>query len=496
MRFYLSAVLTLTLAACGQQSEPASGETPAKNSPIDPAVVWIEDNLVPVHSVANHVQRNSLAAVMDHYRIPGLSMAFVDQGKIAWTQAYGFANLEKNQKVTERTVFTGASLSKPLTAVAALDMVEAGQLDLDTAVNRWLEGWQIPDNEFTAQNVVSLRLLLSHRAGVRNDLWSSYLPGEPVPTLEQMLSGQPPSVEPASEVVSVPGDSERYSNTGYTIVQKLIEDVTGKPFEEALAARVFRPSGMRDSTFYQPVPDELIERKATGYDEDLEPFAYKVFPYKAAGGVWTTPSDMARFVITLFEDLDGEQQVLDASTVQQIFSREPERLAFAKIFEDTSEDLIFRHYGTNQGFSSYLVGSLENRQAVVIMTNGHMAFEFLDYVARAVAEFYRWDYLQPNIYEPVPMSGTDLSRYAGLFTLDGSEFNFSVESEQLTLKQGSSDASTALTPIAPGQFIAAEQSVRYQFLKARQNSDGTFVWVRVTAPGGSEEYAERVATNH
>ena len=430
---------------------------------------------------------------MDQHRIPGLSMAFVDRGKIAWTRTYGYANLENREKVNEQTVFTGASLSKPLAAVAALDLVEAGQLDLDTPVNRWLEGWQIPDNEFTAQNAVSLRLLLSHRAGVRNDLWSSYLPGEPVPTLEQMLSGQPPSVEPATEVVTVPGDAERYSNTGYTIIQKLIEDVTDQPFEEALAERVFRRAGMRESTFYQPIPDDLMARKATGYDENLEPFDYKIFPYKAAGGVWTTPSDIARFVITLFDDLDGEKQLLNASTVQQVFGRDAERLAFAKIFDDSSEDLIFRHYGTNQGFSSYLVGSLEKRQAVVIMTNGHMAFEFLDYVARGVSEFYEWDFLRPNIHEPIVANEADLSRYAGLFTLNGSELRFSVEGGQLRLQKGSGNSVTVLTPIAPGQFIAHKQSVRYQFLKARQNSDGTFVWVRVTAPGGSEEYAERVS---
>ncbi|MEM9301203.1 MAG: serine hydrolase domain-containing protein [Pseudomonadota bacterium] len=487
MKVRLLALCMFTVTASGAAAEVADGGSQGVQ-----AIAWIERNLAPAHSLEQHVQRRALPDVMEEYRIPGLSMAFVDRGKIAWTQAYGFASLENREAVTGRTVFTGASLSKPLAAVAALDLVESGLLDLDSDVNRWLQGWQIPANEFTAESAVTLRLLLGHRAGVRNDLWSSYLPDEPVPTLLQMLSGQPPSVEPATAVVTVPGDAERYSNPGYTIIQKLIEDVTGQAFAATLDEKVFRPSRMHESTFEQPIPSDLFARKATGYDGDLEPFAYKIFPYQAAGGVWTTPSDMARFVITLFEDLDGANQILAEQTAQQIFERDPARLAFAKIFDDTSDDLIFRHYGTNQGFSSYLVGSLQKRQAVVIMTNGHMAFEFLDYVARAVAEFYEWDYLQPEIHPRVAIAAAELAGYAGEFDLNGTELAFSVEDGGLVMKHEAKPEPTTLTPIGPGTFMAPEASVRYQFLKARQNSDGTFVWVRVTAAGGSEDYAGRV----
>ena len=95
--------------------------------------------------------------------------------------------------------------------------------------------------------------------------------------------------------------------------------------------------------------------------------------------------------------------------MMKVFSRNPIRLAFFKIYNENSDDLIFRHYGSNQGFSSYLVGSIQKRQAIVIMTNGHMKFEFLDCIARAVAEFYQWGYLQPKIHMPYTVNASELN---------------------------------------------------------------------------------------
>ena len=171
----LLGVMISTAFGNNDETQLDSSQTTSTPPEHNHAIAWIENHLAPVHSVKGHVARKSIPDAMVEYKIPGISMVFVDQGRIAWKQAYGYANLDTQQKVTEHTVFTGASLSKPLAAMAARKLVENHQLSLDENVNLKLQGWQIPDNEFTAVQKVTLRHLLSHRAGIKNDLWSSYL---------------------------------------------------------------------------------------------------------------------------------------------------------------------------------------------------------------------------------------------------------------------------------------------------------------------------------
>ena len=495
MKHPLLILSIITITSCSQNIKVNQDSVRVSSNPSDhKTITWIQNNLTPMHALKGQTIRKTIPELMSKYKIPGVSMVFIEEGKIAWKKTYGYANLETSEKVTDETVFTGASFSKPLTAVAALNLVETKKLSLDNNVNTTLKGWQVPENEFTNAAKVTLRHLLSHRAGIKNDLWNSYLPKQKAPSLLQLLSGQAPSTDPATSVIAIPGSVERYSNTGYSVIQKLIEDVTDQKFEHVLDEFVLEPSGMKASSFQQPIPNNLQNKRAVGYDENLNPFPYKIFPYKAAGGVWTTPSDIASFIITLLNDYDGQQKLLSQSMMKNIFSRNPVRLAFAKIYGDDSDDLIFRHYGTNQGFSSYLVGSIQKRQAFVIMTNGHMEFEFLDYVARAVAEFYQWDYLKPSIHIPYQSTNSDLQNFTGQFKLNEKKLSFVINDGKLLVEPNSSEKKKTLVQIGPGEFISTDDSVKYQFLKARENSDGTFIWLRVTSPGGSENFAERIST--
>lgn len=483
----------MVITSCSFKESPKLDNTTAQpDLSNQEAIAWIENNLTSANALKNHVSRKSIPKAMFEYKVPGVSMAFVDQGKVAWKKTYGYANLATSEKVTDNTVFTGASLSKPLTAIAALSLVESERLSLDENVNNKLEDWQVPENEFTKKEKVTLRHLISHRAGVKNDLWSSYLPEQSVPSLTQMLAGQHPSVDPATSIITTPGSIESYSNPGYSIIQKMIEDVTNKSFEHVLDELVLQPSEMNDSSFQQPIPEYLRARKAVGYDETVNAYSYKLFPYKAAGGVWTTPSDMARFIITLFKDYDGQHNILPTSMVEEVFSRNEVRLAFSKIYNENSEDLIFRHYGSNQGFTCYLVGSVLKRQAIVVMTNSDNGFELLDYIARAVAEFYQWDYLQPTIHMPYKAEASELENYTGHYLNNDKKITFSVDNNALTIKLKPSDNPQTLTHIGPGEFISTEDSVKYQFLRPRGESTGPFVWLRITSNGGSDSYVEKI----
>jgi len=471
----------------------ASKEAESSNSSAiakEQAIEWIENKLTPANGLENHVVRTSITQLMNQYKIPGLSMVFIEQGAIAWRKTYGYANINTQEKVTVDTVFTGASFSKPLTALAALSLVEKKVLRLDENVNDKLLNWQVPENKFTEKEKVTLRHLLSHRAGVKNDIYSSYSPSQPMPSITSMLAGQ--AAEPEASVVFAPGSKEQYSNPGYSIIQKLIEDTTKQSFDKVLNDLVFVPSNMHDSSFQQPMPRHLWKHKAIGYDDNLAPFDYKLFPYKAAGGVWTTPSDIAKFIITLFEDYSGANKIVSSSTMQKIFSQDPVRLGFAKIYDEDSSELIFRHYGTNQGFSSYLVGSLEKRQAFVVMTNGSMEFEFLDYIARGFAEYYDWEHLQPRLYKPYTQASTALAEYTGDYIGDDAQtVKVTIENDALTIRHSSQDAADKPIQISEGAFISKYNAVKYEFLKPRGKSDEPIKWLRMTSATGSQSYAEK-----
>lgn len=455
---------------------------------------WIKNNLTAVHSLENHINRKSIVQLMLEDKIPGISIAFVDQTKIGWTASFGVKDLSTSEKVTPKTVFTGASLSKPLAAIAALRAVESGKLELDQDVNSVLRSWKVPENEFTEKEKVTLRRLIGHRAGIRNDLWSSYLPNEDIPTLTQMLAGQPPSIDPSTAVEFAPGSSQKYSNPGYSIIQQILEDVYQESFEDILQTLVFKPSKMKESSFQQPMPEKLKKRRAIGYDENLVAYPYRLFPYKAAGGVWTTPSDMAKFVITLFKAYDGKNNLLSKSTLSEVFSRKRERLGFSKIFSDESKDLIFRHYGSNQGFTAYLVGSLHKRQAVIIMINSDNGFNLLDYIARAVAEYYNWDHLKPVIHKKYTKKIASMGEYEGKFELEHSPkaLSFHLKNDLLYIAEENDKEPIALTPIGNSSFISVKNGNKYQFYQPRNNPNGKIEWVQVVLPNGQQNWHKKV----
>lgn len=448
------------------------------------AIDRIERNLLPNQYLLGHVVPKSIPQVMLEDNIPGISIAFIDQGKITWEKSYGYADLQMLKKVTPETVFTGASLSKPIATVAALQLVDKGLVSLDEDVNNKLKNWKVPDNSFTETKKVTLRHLIGHTAGISNFVYTSYDPNVKIPTSKQILSGESPSVDPAAEVVAEPGERYKYSNPGYTIIESLIEDISGEGFEAVVGSEVFSPADMQDSSFIQPIPDRLMKRKATGYSKELEAYSYKLFPFQAAGGIWTTPRDLAKFMMALMNDYHKESNTLVSKKIaDQIFSKTPNRLGFTKQYSEQGNDLIFEHWGSNQGFTSYMVGSLADNQGLVIMTNSDNGFPLMAAISRAVANEYDWDLLKPNVYTALPLKEKEMQRFVGNFG-DGKE---SGEIIQFEIKNGSMHLITnakeeeKLVAIGETKFISPEQYITYEFLEGKDNS---IKWVRIVHESG------------
>lgn len=199
------------------------------------------------------------------------------------------------------TLFQAGSISKPVAALAALRLVEQGKLSLDEDVNAKLVSWKVPGNEFTKEQKVTLRRLLTHSAGLTVHGFPGYAAGAQVPTLVQVLNGEKPANTPAIRVDTVPGRLWRYSGGGYTIMQQLLIDVTQKSFPELMRQLVLEPAGMKHSTYEQPLPPARAGEAATAHDANGQPVKgqFHTYPEMAAAGLWTTPTDLALLAIEL-----------------------------------------------------------------------------------------------------------------------------------------------------------------------------------------------------
>jgi len=344
-------------------------------------------------SVGAAASAKPLAARMAELKVPGISIAFIEKGKVKWTRTYGVVAMG-GAPVTADTLFQAASMSKAVASAAALRLVEKGKLSLDEDINTRLTAWKIPPGPYTAERKVTLRRLLSHSAGLTVGGFPGYAPGKPVPATVQILNGEAPSNTPAVRSWETPG-RYAYSGGGYTVAQLAITEAGGKDFPSLLEALVLRPAGMRQSTFVQPLPAKLVPRAASGHRRgEVIPGARNTYPEYAAAGLWTTPSDYGRFLISIQNAHDGRRgALLRPASVQAMLTPVDPEVGYGLGFNlgKLGGHPLFRHGGSNEGFQCNATAFLDGeRQGVVIMTNadagGRLGGEIFDAVAKA----YGW----------------------------------------------------------------------------------------------------------
>jgi CubicO group peptidase (beta-lactamase class C family) len=376
-------------------------------------VAKVEANLAPFTLPGQQPQRMSLQKWMELYKIPGLSVAVFDKNGIVWAKAYGVKQAGGSEPVTLDTLFQAASISKPVTALAALRYAEQGKWSLDANINDRLVSWKVPDNEFTKEQKVTLRRLLSHTAGTTVHGFPGYATGEPVPTLLQVLDGQKPANTEPVRVDIVPGSEARYSGGGLLIVQQMLIDQTKKPFPQLVQEAVFSPLGMKHSTFEQPLPPALASNAATatrGNGKTVEG-NWHVYPELAPAGLWTTPSDLANFTVEVLKTRAGaSKRVLSQGMAKQMLTKQSDGFGLGFQLEEGNDR--FGHGGVNEGFQSTLIGFADSGNGVVIMANSDNGMYLFERVAASIAAEYGWKNFNHRLESPL-MTADLLGRLKG-----------------------------------------------------------------------------------
>jgi CubicO group peptidase (beta-lactamase class C family) len=413
-----------------------------------------------------------VAAQMAQRRIAGLSLAIIQDGRIVEARGYGTTELGGTVRVTPSTLFQAGSISKPVAAVGALRLVEQGKLSLDTDVNATLTSWKVPSNEFTAVKPVTLRGLLSHTAGLTVHGFPGYDASGPVPTVVQVLNGTAPANTPAIRVDIAPGSKWRYSGGGYTITQQMVADVTGQPFPEYMRQAVLEPMGMRSSSYQQPLPADMAAMTATGHYQDQRPVAgrWHVYPEMAAAGLWTTPSDLARFAIEIQRSYAGKSsKVLSPEMAKRFLTMEQGGWGLGVAVNGTGHTLMFSHGGRDEGFDASLTASAETGQGLAVMINANDNSSMVGRIVRFVATKYDWPAMASTYVPPLASSeAIPLSRlqsYAGRyeFTNNNMLTLSTANGRMVTLTNNLPDEE--FLPIGGDQFASTDRDSRITFTR-------------------------------
>jgi CubicO group peptidase (beta-lactamase class C family) len=337
-------------------------------------------------------KRVDIDAALTLLSVPSVSIALIDEGRIAFARAYG-------QDATPATLYQAASLSKFVAAIGAMRLVENGTLKLDEDANETLTSWTVPTNEFDSTHKVTLRGLLSMTGGIGVPGFLGYAVGAPLPTLAQILDGAPPANSPPVTMIAVPGSAYHYSGGGYEIAEALMQDATGKPFPQLMRELVLDPMAMTDSSFDQPPNAALMARATSGHFGDGKelPGRFHLFPEHAAAGLWSTPTDLAKLLVQLAHTWQGFSSIfLHRRTLQEMLTPQnggPYGLGAAVAGDGAS--LVLMKRGQNIGYQGYLILYPATGQGMVVMTNSDNGSKLAGALIKRAAAAYDWPDLPP-----------------------------------------------------------------------------------------------------
>jgi CubicO group peptidase (beta-lactamase class C family) len=429
---------------------------------------------------------------MAQRQINALSLAIIQDGQIE-ARAYGIT-ARGGAAVTTATLFQAGSISKPVAATGALKLVDRGVLALDDDVNTKLKSWKVPDNAFTQTEKVTLRRLLSHTAGLTVHGFPGYDIQERMPSVVQVLDGAGNTAPVRVDVA--PGSIARYSGGGYTVMQLLVTDVTGKPFAQYMSENVLGPIGMSRSTYEQPLPPNRATQAASGHYADRMPVSgrWHVYPEMAAAGLWTTPTDLARFAIEVQQSLAGKSNKVlsQVMTREQLTDVKKSDYGLGLALSGTGTARRFAHNGRDAGFDALLVAFAETSQGLVVMINANDNSGMMNRIVDFVARTYHWPGRSASA---TAAATTPVAPSVDVATVAG-RYEFS-NNNMLTLAARGNGLVTTVDGLPDDEFLfmggdrfgSASRNVSFRIAR---NASGEVVSLNWSGNGGKEREIPRI----
>ncbi len=383
----------------------------------------IESTLIPaIQRLGHEGKPQSIAQRMQHHHVPGISVAVVKDGEIRWAKAYGVADSTTGAPANDETLFQAASISKPMASLGTMALAEKGTVNLDADVNAYLTSWKLPQNNFTSSAPVTLRALLSHLGGATVTGYPGYRQTDPLPTLVQILNGD--GNIPAVEIDQAPGSSFRYSGGGYNVAQQAIEDASGQRFAKIMQNQLLNPLDMNRSTYDILIPATANQNISSAHDEQGRVIegGWRNYPESAGGGLWSTPSDLARVIMHLQQIMAGRPGGI--VTAESLSAMLTPTIAGAygmgfSLYEEGAEKM-FGHTGTNEGFKAAWWGFVHRGEGYVILTNGRNGGELIRELESALSDYYDWGFAYPVIRE-IELTPAEIKEHTGVYGHDGNE---------------------------------------------------------------------------
>lgn len=324
-----------------------------------------------------------IPALMEDYSIPGVAISIIQKGVITWSKAYGYADFEQGRKMTTNTYCRVESISKSVTAWGVMKLVEQGKIDLDKPVKQYIKSWDFPESKFSEEKV-TVRQLLANTSGMPlGDIFERYSPKDKIPSLRESLSKH-------AVLIQEPGASFLYSNTGYNLLELLIEEVTGRDFAEYMEEEVLLPLGMYRSNFTWS--EELRPEVPVGYDLNGKPIPVYIYPEKGSGGLFASVDDIGSFVSAGMPDyFHSEQEVLTKESINNLYTTMVEKPGiYGLVFDsyglgyylDTlsngKQSVV--NGGQGGGVMTYFQAVPETGDGIVILTNSQRSWPFFGHI--------------------------------------------------------------------------------------------------------------------
>jgi CubicO group peptidase (beta-lactamase class C family) len=429
-------------------------------------------------------EKRSLDERMAFLKVPAVSIAVIDRNAIEWAKAYGRKDSTTGVPPTPETVFQGGAFSQMIAAAAVLDLVESGIADLDSPLGGALSDSLPPPTSVMPDpgGTLTFRSLLTHSAGLSDQVFAGYAQDERVPTLGQVLRGSPPanSVPPWYPPVRPLAARAQYSESGYVYVEEALTRLAGRDFPGLADDRIFGPLGLGSSTLRQTLSGEMRARTASGHLREGQPVMglWHAYPESAAKGLWTTPSDFALFLCDLLASATGGPgRLLSPAGARLMLSAQVENYGFGFLAEGGGDDVVFSLRAKTRGYACAMVLYPGKGQGAVIMTNSDNGALVIQEVLCALSEAYRWPHFKPEEKAVLRLDPETYAAYEGRYEVNPSySLDVSREDYYLVIRP-TGQAATKFYAEGQTLFYSIDPYIRIQFFSDTQGrTDSLVLW--------------------